>query len=160
MTLTISTNAYATAAFVASYLLERGEADFDALSEAAQEPFIIKATDYVERNFNWRGDRLTAAQRLHWPASNAYDDSGYSIGATDVPWQVQEAVAIVADLYRAGTYDLTGILTDDLAALKRTKVDVIEQEFDTARRLNGADVLSHVIQLLRPVTLDGGLKRS
>lgn len=159
MTLTVGTNCYDTSANVDTYWSDRGNTDWAALSTADKELNIIKATDWLERNFEWRGNRATSDQRLHWPADCAYDDDDFQIGATEAPWQVKEAMAIIADLYRQGTYDMEGILTDD-NAVKRQKVDVIEVEYDRTLRLRGQAVITHVYALLRPVTVGWGLLRA
>lgn len=152
MTLTVGTNTYDTLANVNTYWLDRGNTSWDEADDEDKEAAIIKATDWLERNFRWRGARLTADQRLGWPREEAYDDDDFAIGTTGAPWQVKEAMAIVADLMRLGTYDLEGVLTSNSRSLKRTKVDVIEVEYDPGTRIPGADVVSHVIRMLQSVT--------
>ena len=152
MTLTVGTDSYDTLDNVNAYWLKRGNTLWAALTDDEKEVNIVKATDWLERNFSWRGTRATAEQRLGWPRLDAYDDDDFQIGATDAPWQVKEATAIMADIYRDGTYDLNGILTSNARSLKRQKVDVIEVEYDPGSRIPGADVVTHVIKLLNAVT--------
>lgn len=156
MTVTVGTDVYDTVENVDAYHDARGNVDWAALALADKEIYMRKATDWLERNFTWRGTRAESSQRLGWPRLDAYDDDDYQIGDVEAPWQVKEAMAIVADLYRDGSYDLTGIVTDDDAAVTKTKVDVIEVEYDSAARLKGQDVLSHIYQLLTSVTTHSG----
>jgi hypothetical protein len=151
---TVGTDVYDTVAAADTYWTARGNETW--LDSDDKEVYLIKATDWLDRNFTWRGTRLTEAQRLGWPRADAYDDDEYQIGLTEAPWQVKEAMFIVADLFRDGTYDLTGVLTSNNRSLKRQKVDVIEVEYDPGSRLPGADVVTHVIKLLRPVMLTSG----
>lgn len=153
MTLIVGTNTYDTLANVNAYWELRGNTDWEEADDDLKEPAIVKATDWLERNFRWRGSKLTAEQRLGWPRIEAYDDDDFVIGETSAPWQVKEALAIVADLMRVGTYDLEGIMTSNKRSLKRTKVDVIEVEYDPGTRIPGADVVSHVIRMLQGVTM-------
>jgi len=151
MPVTVGTDVYDTVANSDTYWAARGNTTWTGATEANKEVWLVKATDWLERNFRYRGVRKTSDQRLHFPADQAFDDDGYPVGEDAAPRQVKEAMFLVGDLVRQGTYDLDGIVTDDLAAVKRQKVDVIEVEYDTAHRLRGQDVLSHVYQLLAPV---------
>uniref|UniRef100_A0AAU7VGL3 Minor tail protein n=1 Tax=Dinoroseobacter phage vB_DshS_R26L TaxID=3161158 RepID=A0AAU7VGL3_9CAUD len=161
MTLTVGTDAYDTLANVRSFWAARGDTAWAALADADAEVLIRKATDWVDRNFEYIGDKATGTQRLKWPRKYA-EVEGHALSETTVPWQVAEATAHVAELYRVGTYDLEGVLTDDEAAISMQKVDVITIQYDTSKRLQGADIPSHVYELLRPVTRgnSGGLKRA
>lgn len=156
MTLVVGTDVYDTLAASNTYWAKRGNDTWVDADDADKEVYLVKATDWLERNFSWRGTKQTAEQRLGWPRDEAYDDDEYAIGLTEAPWQVKEAMFIVADIVREGTVDLTGILTSNDRSLKRQKVDVIEVEYDPGSRLPGADVLTHVIKLLRSVTSYGG----
>lgn len=160
MTVTVGTDVFDTVANVDTYWSDRGNTAWAALDTSTKEVHMRKATDWISRNFRFIGTRKTAAQRLHWPANDAVDPDGFTVGDQDAPWQVKEAMAIVADIVREGAYDLEGILTDDTAAIKKQKVDVIEVEYDTAARLRGQDVISHVYQLLAPLTFSSTLLRA
>ena len=159
MALTLLTDAYDSVANIDTYWSDRGGTDWAGLSTANKEIYIRKATDWVDRNFTFSGTRKTSSQRLKWPRSGAIDRDGYSIGSTDAPWQVKEATAIIADLYRNGTYDLEGIITDDSAILKE-RVDVVEIEYSEKMKKQGKDIISHVYQLLYPITIDDQLMRA
>jgi len=164
MALTVGTDAYDTLAAVRAFWAARNTVSstaWIALSDAEAEIFIRQATDYVDRGFEYIGDKATAAQRLKWPRKFA-EVEGFALSDSLVPWQVEEAMAHIAELYRLGTYDMEGIVTDDAAAISMQKVDVITVQYDTSKRLQGADVPSHVYELLRPVIRGQGrtLKRA
>jgi len=164
MALTVGTDAYDTLANVRAYWAANdstASAAWIALSDAAAEILIRKGTNWVDRNFSFIGDKATAAQRLQWPRLNAVVD-GFALEGTVIPWQIEEATAQIAELYRLGTYDLEGIVTDDAAAISMQKVDVITVQYDTSKRLQGADTPSHVYELLRQLIRgnSGGLKRA
>lgn len=164
MALTVGTDAYNSLANVRAYWDDRDSAAstaWAALADADAEKLIRKATDYVDRNWEYIGDVSTATQRLKWPRKYA-EVEGNLLSETTIPWQIEEATAIIADLYRLGTYDLEGIVTDDAAAISMQKVDVITVQYDTSKRLAGADIPSHVHKLLRPLvrSVHGGLARA
>lgn len=159
MTITVGTNAYDTIASTDTYWTERGNTVWGLEADADKEIYLIKATDWIERNFNFRGRKADSDQRLSWPRELAYDDDGYLVGETEAPTQVKEAMYIMADIIRDGTYDIVGITTDD-SAVKRQKVDVIEVEYDTTSRLKTGPVMSHIYQLLGPVITANSLLRA
>lgn len=164
MALTVGTDAYDTLANVRAYWLAHNTTASDAwvaLSDAEAEILIRKATNWVDRNYSFIGDKATGDQRLKWPRKNAEVES-FALSETAIPWQVEEATAEIAEMYRLGTYDLEGIVTDDAAAISMQKVDVITVQYDTSKRLQGADIPSHIYELLRPVILgnSGGLLRA
>lgn len=159
MALTVLTDAYDSLANIDSYWSDRNNSTWLDLSDTNKESFIRKATDWVDRNFIFIGQKKTEAQRLMWPRNYAVDTEGFTIGDTDAPWQVKEATAIVADLYSQGVYDLEGIVTSS-NSIVREKVDVIEVEYDASIKRQGSDVVSHVHQLLRPLLNDSSLLRS
>lgn len=161
MPLTVGTDAYSTLAFVRAYWDARGDTSWADVEDATGEALIRKATDYVDRNWEFIGDKATALQRLKWPRKYA-EVEGYLLDENTIPWQVQEATAEAAELLRLGTFDLQGVVTDDAAAIQMQKVDVITVQYDTSKRLQGADVPTHIHKLLAPLvrSSNGGLKRS
>lgn len=162
MAITVGTDANQDLTTIDAYWAARGNTDWAALADADKEINMRKAADWLERNFRWRGSKATAAQRLGWPRNQAFDDDNFPVGETEAPLVVKEAEAIVADLYRQGTLDLEGIVTDQTAAVIKEKVDVIEVAYDSSARLKGADVVSHVHLMLRlgGVTLGQTLLRA
>ena len=160
MALTIGTDAYSTLIDVRAYWAARGDTAWAALADADAEVFIRLGTDYIDRGWSFIGDKATGAQRLKWPRAFAEVES-FAIADDVIPWQVEEATAIMADVFRLGSFDTEGILTNDAAAISMQKVDVITVQYDTAKRLQGKAVMSHVYELLRPVTkANGGLLRA
>jgi hypothetical protein len=155
MALTLLTDAYDSVANIDTYWSNRSNTDWTDLSTSKKESYIRQGTDWIDRNFNFSGIRAASSQRLKWPRTSAEDLDGFVVGETDAPWQVKEATAIVADLFRQGTYDLEGIVTSD-QAIVREKVDVIEVEYSNSLRQQGQDVLNHVHQLLAPLTTQYG----
>lgn len=160
MPLTVGTDAYDSLANVDAYHAARGNAEWALVTDdATREVFIRKATDWVDRTFDFNGDQTSGEQRLKFPRS-FLEVNGFLLDPAVIPWQVAEATAIVADLYRLGIYDMEGIVTNDVAAISRTKVDVVEVAYDTKQRLLGQTVMSHVYQLLRPLTAGNKLGRA
>lgn len=160
MAVVVGTDTNQTLVEIDLYWSNRSNTDWVALSDSDKEVHLRKAADWLERNFTWRGVRKTSAQRLGWPRDQAFDNDNFAIGETAAPLVVQEAEAIIADLFRGATTDLEGIVTDDAAAITKEKVDVIEVTYDAKSRLRGADIPSHVYLMLEAVTLGSALLRA
>ncbi len=158
MPLTVGVNAYDDVTNVRAFFSERGNADWDDVEDGQASALIIKATDWVDRNFSFIGDKATGEQRLKWPRRFAEVD-GFTIAEDIIPWQLKEATAQIAELYRDGTFDLEGVITDEQAALTSRRVDVIEVSYDTTRRILGGAIPTHVYELLQPLIIGNTLRR-
>jgi hypothetical protein len=152
MALTIGTDAYWDLTSIRDYWSARGNTAWavETLPDETAEPLVRLSTDYIDRKFDPKGLATTTTQRLKFPRKDL-EINGYEIDRDTIPWQVQEATALVADLLREGTFDALGVLNATDAAVSMEKVDVITIEYDTQRRLLTGSVPSHVIQLLRPL---------
>lgn len=83
-------NAYVAVAFFKSYHDDRGNS-YAGKSDAEIEKAIVKATDYLDTRFRFRGNRMfsTDSQTTEWPRYNAKDDSGYCVDG--IPPAVKKA---------------------------------------------------------------------
>lgn len=59
---------------------------------------LIRASDYVRSHprYLFVGTKKTAAQRMPWPRTGASEADGQEISDSAVPWQVVEAVSLLA----------------------------------------------------------------
>lgn len=112
-------------------------------STADKEAAIRRAVAYLD-GLQWTGTRTTGrVQALAWPRTGVTDCEGNAIGANEIPQEVIFAQHVLARV----EFQSPGILSPTLslgAVVRRNKVDVIEQEFDTSR-------MSGTIAELRPV---------
>lgn len=107
-------NAYVDTTFADTYHDDRGHTAWAtdsagaAVTTAAKQAAIIRATDHVDRvhGTRFRGYKETSAQGLEWPRTNAYDDNGYVL--SNLPAPLKNAIAEYA--LRALVY---GALTPD-----------------------------------------------
>jgi hypothetical protein len=136
-----TSNAYASVAEVNTYWTDRGGAPstWTDLGNTAKQGLIVKASDYLDVRFRWRGTRQVSAQAMEWPRINAQKDDGTVV--MGVPTEVKEAVAEYA--IRAASSDLAPdpSYQDENAPLasKREKVGPIEFE---VRYAGGGSVLT------------------
>lgn len=121
-----NSNSYASVAAADSYVADRGNADWAALTTIEKQQALIKATDYLEQTYReaWKGYRVTAEQSLSWPRSGVYVD-GFPVAANIVPNSVINACIEMAIRASAGE----NLIADLGQQVVREKVDVIETEY-------------------------------
>jgi len=149
-----------TLANVDAYHSERGNTAWAAVTDdATRTAYIVKATDWMSRYYNWPGLPVTPEQLDAWPRTGVFYQDGTEIASDVVPAAVKRAVAIAADLFRRG-FKLDGE-RDATGIIKKKKIDVIETEYDTAystSRANPAPV-TEVLLAAGLILADGELQR-
>lgn len=87
-------NSYLALAAADTYHDDRGNAGWAGTSADRQQALIL-ATEYVDARFGrwFRGLKLTAAQRLQWPRTDAFDDAGNEYANDAVPGRLEDAIA-------------------------------------------------------------------
>lgn len=116
-----SANSYGTLVEADAYFADRPESDdWDALG-AAQESWLIAATDALER-LTYQGDRTTSTQALSFPRANVVVD-GIIINSWTIPARLKRAQFMWALLLSAESDHLADTGLEDF---ERLKVDVIE----------------------------------
>ena len=121
-----SSESFCSVADALAYFTARNSTVWLALTTAQQEVALRKATDYMEAVYSqrWAGTRTTSTQALSWPRYNVFVN-GYVTSSSAVPKPVIAACAELALRASAGE-----LLSDSTQQKTRTKVDVIEVEFD------------------------------
>lgn len=71
-------NGYITVAEFRAHHTTRGVATAEHL-DAAVETAIVRATDYIDARFNYRGRPMQSTQETVWPRWGAIDSGGYAI---------------------------------------------------------------------------------
>lgn len=93
-------NAYIDRTFADTYHRERANTAWTG-SASDKEAAILKATEYIDRAYSFRGSLVKdhasdPPQALAWPRLAAEDPEGRIVGETSVPVQVQRACAEAA----------------------------------------------------------------
>jgi len=113
-------------------------------STADKEAAIRRAVAYMD-SLSWKGTRTHGrGQSLAWPRSGVTDCEGLSIASNAIPPEVIYAQHVFARV----EFQSPGILSPSVslgAVVKREKVDVIEQEFDTSRMQGTVDELRTIV---------------
>lgn len=157
-------NAYCEVAFASDYASLRG-LEFDG-DVADQQAALVKASDYIDARFEFRGSKKTYAQGLSWPRTGASDRSeGVTIPDNVVPKVLKRAVAELAIKVLAGT-----ALIEDLARGGKVVSQSVgeisvtySQDADPATKYGITDLLKGIVRESQddPIpysgsTVDGG----
>ena len=121
-----TSESFCSVADALAYFTARNNTVWLALSTAQQEVALRKSTDYMEAVYSqrWAGTRTTSTQALSWPRYNVFVN-GYVTSSSAVPRAIINACSELALRAAAGE-----LLADATQQKTRTKVDVIEVEFD------------------------------
>ena len=109
-----------------AYHAARGNATWATITTTQQEQALRRATDYMEAVYSqrWEGTRTTSVQALSWPRYNVFVN-GFVTLSSSIPRAVINACSELALRAAAGE-----LLSDSTQQKTRTKVDVLEVEFD------------------------------
>lgn len=151
---------FVTVAAADAYWADRAGSAWAGYSTPAKEAALIAASDYLrnEQRYRWVGTKKTATQSMPWPRVDAVERNGPAIPDTVVPWQVQEAAAILGDRTATGED-----LQPDLAAQAVTSETVgpISVTYATPQGVGGVGAqdptISAVDGLLAPLLRDWGV---
>lgn len=118
-------NSYTTVDFADTYISinSQQQPTWDALSTQAKEHLLARATQYLDRMIQWKGEKTIEDSALRWPRAGVYDTDGILIADDVIPRVLQEATAEVA------VYFVTQDLTRSAGGggeLEELHVDVIE----------------------------------
>lgn len=122
-------NAYVSVADFKTYHDDRGN-DYSSYADAALQVAIIKATDYVDVRFQYKGEKQNdwETQTTQWPRINVFDRDGRLVNG--IHRAIVEATCEYALLAASTTLE-PNPTTDDYGQLVRSrmeKVGPIEQE--------------------------------
>lgn len=154
-------NAYVTVAFCNDYHSDRGNATWTG-TDTVKEQAIVKATDYLDRRYQFTGNKASRQQALEWPRYDVFLNEEYGNRipylVLEIPIELQRACAEAAllalsnELIPTPTYDAAGEVT-----MKREKVGPIETE--TGYRAAGVAPLKrwpHIDLILKKFLVNSG----
>lgn len=88
-------NAYTTVVFVDEFQQDRGSSLWTA-SIGDRESAIVRACDFIDHQFDFRGERTNDNQSMEWPRRGVRDERDVLIDDDVIPVRLQEAVAVLA----------------------------------------------------------------
>lgn len=89
-----SANSYVSLDYAETYQSDRGRDDWINLAENEKKASLIKATQYVDSLFNWKGRRKFETQELNFPRVMIKDLDGFDVNG--IPKKLKDAVCEAA----------------------------------------------------------------
>lgn len=102
-------NSYTDRTFADAYHDDRGNTDWGCVNDKDQESALVRATDYIDRNFRFIGCEVDAeTQELRWPRERAIKEDRTLLADDAIPVEVQRATAELALSAVTGDLDPDG----------------------------------------------------
>lgn len=122
-----SANSYISLAYADQYAVNRNYTSWIGLTDYEKNAAIIKAMDYVDSIFDWKGTKMHKYQPLNFPRRNIIDNDGFDYTG-EIPEQLKRAICEAA-FYVQDQYTLyTTHSADGALKVDRKKADVAEIE--------------------------------
>lgn len=125
-------NSYISLEEAVKYQTERGRAEWLALDDDGRAASIVRATQYVDSLYVWKGRRKFREQELAFPRVMILDLDGFPVEG--VPRQMKQAVLEAAYYGRKAELFTVRSSEDGVVKRDRKKVDVIETEVEYFNR--------------------------
>lgn len=117
-------NSYVTVSFADGYHESRGNSSWAQASQTEKEHALVKASDFVDRHFEFVSEKLTEGQGLKFPRVNP----------ASVPVEVQRATATYALFALSGNLyssEKTTVVGEIKRQKSKVKAGAVERETDT-----------------------------
>ena len=96
--------------------------------DVGKEADLRRATLYLDRNYIWRGWKVTAAAARLWPRTRSELVDDFSVDSETIPQAIIDAQFELAFISNSGT-DLFATVDIGAVTESKVKVDVIEESF-------------------------------
>jgi hypothetical protein len=96
--------------------------DLTAFTDPEEEVAIRNASTYISRAFSYKGLKVGARHQIQaWPRYGVWDEEGYGVDYTTVPWEVVDATC------EAAWYDLNnpGKLNPNVVITERALIETV-----------------------------------
>ncbi len=130
-------NSYATLEFVNDYHTERGNTAWTG-SDAAKEAAIIRATEFLDYSFAWKGEIVSDDQGMRWPRKCVKDRDGREIATDAIPTPILRALAELSILSLAGALigGSAGSTSATTGAISRVKAGSVEVAYEAVQTVS------------------------
>lgn len=144
-------NSYVSTNEADTYFSTRGVTSWGSLQTEKKEIALIKARDYLDVAYKWRGRKASAEQSCAFPRLNVTDDDGYKVEG--IPAKLKEAQMECALIISSGTevfeeQESNGAVTSENIGGK------LSFTYDVSQKLKDKSVYDSMNLRLRGLTID------
>lgn len=148
-------NSYVSVVYSDDYFSARGNATWEELSDETKEVCLIKATDFVDSSFQWRGKKSTQEQALNFPRTNLVDDNGFTVDG--IPLQLKMAVCECASIIATGK-EMFNVQSEN-GAVTSERIGELSFTYDVALKIKDTTVYDAINLRLRGLYVDKSKKQ-
>lgn len=127
------------------------------LDDGEKKTILVKATEYIDSVFEWKGQKAERSQTLSFPRRNLVDNDGYTVEG--VPGQLVAAVCDCAGELLGGADALFRTESDRGDVASESVGGAISVSYFQGTKKTGKTVYESVNSRLRGLYKDAGKKR-
>lgn len=144
MPIIVGTDTYISLADADTYAAPRGNAAWDAATDAQKEFALTEAAEYLDSSYAFKGTISSTSQALAWPRTGAKDAEGRTIDNATVPVKIGYAQTRLAFLRLAGPL----VLAPDSGKVTELQAGSVKMKFADGQEVNEADKYAEINRLL------------
>lgn len=144
MTITVDVDTYITLADANAYAAPRGNAAWDAATDAQKEFALTEAAEYLDSSYAFKGKITSTAQVLAWPRAEVTDAEGRTIDSAVTPDKIGYAQTRLAFLRLAGPL----VTVPDSGKVTELQAGSVKMKFADGQEVNEADKYAEIDRLL------------
>ena len=142
-------DSYVSVEYADEYFVSR-DSSWSELADEEKEKLLVKATDFVDASFKWRGKKSTQEQALGFPRINCVNDDGFTVAG--VPTALKKAVCESALLVKSnGNLFQTN---QENGAVVSEHIGSISFTYDTAKKQKDTTLYDSINLRLRGLFVD------
>lgn len=147
----VNSNSFCSVAEADSYFTARGITTWTSLTLEKREFALIKATDYINSAFKFRGKKMTPTQALNFPRTKLVDDDGYTVEG--VPNKLKEAVFECASIVSSGK-EMFSKQESKGAIVSENIAGALSFTYDVSQKLKDKSTYDSINLRLRGLVID------
>lgn len=141
----VNADSYVDIAFADAYLASMGVTAWQSLQQDKKGVLLVKATDYVDNTYRWRGRKLTQEQALQFPREGLVDNDGNDV--TGIPRALKQAVCMAASVLI--TEDSLYAVEESNGAVVSERIGQLAFTYDVSKKVKGSSLYDSINLRLR-----------
>lgn len=130
-----------------TWFQSRQDEAWSNLSDEAQAAYLLKASEWIDRHFSFRGRKQDRDQIRSWPRDAALRDDGTAL--TGLPQELLDAVLMLAPIFAESDGAAEAALGIG-QRIKQQKIGGVEVVFDSASTRNATRIQRILAPILAP----------
>lgn len=139
-------DSYVSIDFADTYFTARGFSAWSDKTDDDKEIELIKATEYVDASFDWRGRKATQTQALAFPRTGLIDNDGFTVDG--IPSRLKQAVCDA--VMNSASFSVA----EENGAVTSEKVGSISVSYDVSKKAKDRTLYDAINLKLKGLYID------